>query len=73
VKVKSSKWPPGQQADWELRQYRERLETALPTLAAGSAEYFDHERRLNAVLNEQAARRRRDVTPFAGAWADVLT
>jgi hypothetical protein len=66
VKVKAPKWPPGQQADFELRQYRERLETALPTLVAGSLDYADHERRLNAVLDEQAARRRRDVTPFTG-------
>jgi hypothetical protein len=72
MKVKEPDWPPGQQADWELRQYRERLETALPTLPAGSSAHADHAGRLKQVLGEQESRRRRDTTPFTGTWDGVF-
>jgi hypothetical protein len=63
MKVKEPKWRVGQQADWELRQYRERLENALPTLPVGSDPYADHADRRKQVASEQESRQRRDETP----------
>jgi hypothetical protein len=65
MKVKAPRWPPGQQTDGELLRYREQLQAALPTLPAGSSEYSDHERRLNAVMSEQGDRRRRRAVPYS--------
>jgi hypothetical protein len=56
VKFKKPRLSVGQLVDWELRDYRERLETALPTLPAGSSDYADHESRLAEVITEQEAR-----------------
>jgi hypothetical protein len=56
VRVMKPRWSVGEQVDWELREYRERLETALATLDAGSSDYAEHDGRLNEVIAEQEAR-----------------
>jgi hypothetical protein len=69
ITVKKPKWSVGELVDWELREYRERLETALASLPAGSADYAEHDGRLKEVIAEQEARSVTTGIP-AGPWTE---
>jgi hypothetical protein len=56
VVVKVPRWPLAQQTDWQLRDYREKLETAVKLAVAGSADFVLYSRRLADVIAEQAER-----------------
>jgi hypothetical protein len=55
------KWSIGQQTSYELRDQRANLETAIAGLTAGSPDYAGLKNKLNAVLDEQAARKSRRI------------
>ena len=58
VTVKAPRWPLAQQTDFELRDYREKLETAVRLAKPGSADCEVYSGRLADVIAEQAERTR---------------
>jgi hypothetical protein len=56
VKVQVPRWPLAQQTDYELRDYRERLENAVRLAKPGSADCEVYSDRLADVIAEQAER-----------------
>jgi hypothetical protein len=54
--TKARVWPIDQQADWELRDLRTKLETKLATLPAISPDHTVYAGRLAEIVTEQEAR-----------------
>jgi hypothetical protein len=57
MSAKARAWPIDQQADWELRDLRTKLETTLATLPDKSPDHTVYTGRLNDVVTEQEVRR----------------